>query len=146
MLVPHNSLVLVVDGGRFRLLRNRGTLQAVDLETLAEETKAIPANRALEPDRPGRSFEGHGASRHAYKAADEDQRAEDDFGRHALAVAATAAGGAMPLILISPPPMLGILRAVYATHPHLTILAEIDKDLTMHSLAEIVGALQWRQG
>jgi len=85
MLVPHGALILVVDGSRMQLLRNRGKDSAPELELLTDREQSDPPTRALATDGPGRAFESVGSARHAYASADYHQQREDRFGKKALA-------------------------------------------------------------
>lgn len=145
MLIPHGTLILVVDGSRMQLLRNRGRDSAPDLELLRKTHLSNPRTHVMGSDEPGRSFAGVGARRGAHAATDLHQRREDEFGRKALDVARSMAGEASPLIIIAPPHMLGQLRDHRRAHHQPPILAEIDKDLTSCSETEIASYLHgWR--
>jgi protein required for attachment to host cells len=142
MLIPHGTLVLVVDGGRMIVLRNRGSETAPDLDVLQENSLHNPPSRTLTTDAPGRSFASSGPGRSAYPDGDVHQRREDRFGREAVALLQSLAGDDTPMILIAPPHMLGDIRAHHDTGMQRRILAEIDKDLTHDSAAEIARFLR----
>lgn len=53
--VAHNSLILVGDGRKALLLRNRGNAQRIDLVVGRIVEQDNPATREQGTDRPGRS-------------------------------------------------------------------------------------------
>lgn len=142
MLVPHGALILVVDGSRMRLLRNRGKDNAPELEIITDKVQADPPTRALASDRPGRSFESVGSTRHGYATTDFHQQREDRFGRKALALVQDHSDRDAPVILIAPPHMLGELRGARDTQIERRTIAEIDKDLTHLQEQEMSAFLQ----
>lgn len=139
MLIPHGTLILVVDGGSSRIMRNAGTPTAPDLNVIEERSLHVPANRDLASDAPGRSFESAGVVRHSYPTTDRHERLEAAFGLEALQRLLDAAKDDTPMILIAPPRMLGILRS---RRRNRAALAEIDKDWTALSCNEIAVLLQ----
>jgi protein required for attachment to host cells len=141
MQVPHAAVVLVADGGCWRLLRNAGTAVKIRLETVAEDRLDNPASHETQRDAPGRSFESASSARHAYAGADDHQQREDAFGRAAFDRLVAAAGPSTPAIIVAAPRMLGVLRAARSRHPRIEVLAEIDKDLTGHDLRDIAASL-----
>lgn len=141
MLVPHGALVLVVDGSRMQLLRNRGKDNAPKLEIIADKTQADPPTRALASDAPGRSFESAELVRHSYATTDYHQQREARFGKKALSVLQSDSDKDAPVILIAPPHMLGALRKARDAHIERRTIAEIDKDLTHLGVHEIAAFL-----
>ena len=141
MLVPHGALVLVVDGSRMQLLRNRGKDNAPELEIIGEQIQADPPTRALASDGPGRSFESAGSTRHAYATTDYHQQREDRFGEMALAFLQSNGSHDAPIVLIAPPHMLGELRKARNTQIERRTIAEIDKDLTHLQAQELAAFL-----
>lgn len=141
MLVPHGALILVVDGSRMQLLRNRGKDAKPELETIADREQSDPPTRALAADGPGRSFESAGTVRHAYAATDYHQQREDRFGSKALSTLGDHDDKGAPVILIAPPHMLGELRKARDAQIEHRTIAEIDKDLTHMRLQEIAAFL-----
>ena len=142
MLIPHGTLILAVDGGHLRVLRNHGSDAAPALELLREQKLKNPASHVLEEDSPGRSFSSVGPGRSAFEAPDLHQRREDRFGHEAAELIASLAGEDLPVILIAPPRMLGQLR--YERDPKFEhrIIAEINKDYAQRSPADILDMLR----
>ncbi len=143
MQVPHGAIVLAVDGGRMRLLRNRGRAGSIELETIAERVLDNPLTHELSEPQPGRRFESSGPGRSAYSEADAHAHREDVFCAEALdrALAETGDG---ELILIAPPKVLGRLRKRLAQHRKLPAVRELGKDLSALSPHELALRLRDR--
>lgn len=145
MLIPHDTTILVVDGGHVQVLRNRGTDAAPELELLHEQAMKNPPSRAMATDAPGRSFGSAVSKRSAYADTDYHQRREDRFGHEALATVASLGRQNRPLILIAPPRMLGTLRDELDAEVEGQILAEIAKDYAQRDAGDILKLLQSHQ-
>jgi protein required for attachment to host cells len=142
MLLAHGTLVLVVDGGGLRLLRNSGREAAVDLELVADRTFRNPPAHMLDEDRPGRAFESSGPTRHAYEGPDHHRLREQHFAQEAGELLDASIGEGTPVIAIAPPRMLGELRAHWSARIREHLVAEIDKDLSHLSRIEIAEYLR----
>lgn len=142
MLIPHAALILVVDRSRASLLRNKGKLDALDLELIETRKQHLPQERALASDGPGRAFESLGPSRSAYEGTERRQQLEEKFGTEALAMADAGASDGCPLIVVAPPHMLGVLRKARRASPRRPIICEIGKDLVELSPTELRDRLQ----
>ena len=129
MIVTHGALILEVDGGRMRLLRNHGRANAIALETLAERALDNPPTHKSGESAPGRSFNSSGFSRSAYDVADIHRQHEDMFCRAALDEALEAAGEDA-LILIAPARTMGVLRKHIAGRVGPPVIREVIRDLT----------------
>ncbi len=137
MQIPHSAHVLVVDGSRMLILRNKGHEAKPDLEVITEDVMKNPASREMMSDGPGRGHESMSPNSHAYEATDIHQRREDDFGRDALAQLCKLAGPKDRLVLIAPPRMLGVLRKLFDKDVESRMVAEINKDLSHLKPTEI---------
>lgn len=142
MPIPHDTTILVVDGGHLQVLRNRGTDAAPELELLHEQAMKNPPSRAMGTDAPGRSFGSAVPKRSAYADADYHQRREDRFGHQALETVASLGRQDRPLILIAPPHMLGVLREDLDSKAQGRVLAEIAKDFAQRNADEILKLLR----
>lgn len=145
MLIPHNATILVVDGSHMKVLRNRGTDAAPKLELLHERAMENPPSRAMGTDAPGRSFGSAVPGRSAYSGTDYHQRKEDRFGREALQTIQDLGRQNLPLILITPPHMLGVLRGDLEHAKQIPVLAEIAKDFAQRDSTDILDLLQSHQ-
>lgn len=130
MILPNGALVAVVDGERLALFKNTGHTDPV---LTAVEAPAMP-------DRVS------GSSAHHSSAAnpDNDTQAEDGY---ATGVADLLNGWALGgkfenLLVIAAPRTLGELRKHWHKDLQGKLVAEIAKDLTGHSAAEITAAIE----
>lgn len=142
MKVPHEALVVVADGGRMALYRNRGSVFDPDLELIEQEAVEFPKTSELGADRPGRAFESSGSRRSAYEVTDIHDKAEEAFCR----TIAERIGVLLPqakagLLLVAAPRALGMIRAALGDETRNALLAEVGKDYAGMSAADIGRAL-----
>lgn len=146
MQIPSSTLVLVADGRRALILRNRGDAKFpnLQLETTIESERN-PSSHEQGNDRPERvhSNSSVGTRRSAVETTDLHERSEVEFaGRVAAAVAERQLeSSGDPLIIVAPPRFLAKLRQDIPKAVSKSILAELDKDLTKHSVIEIEALL-----
>lgn len=151
MLLPHNSFVLVADGRKMLLLCNEGD---ADRPHLAVQRKLIhenPADHEQKSDNAGQvgsvrmgqsgQFSPGGGSMDEvdFHQLEEDRFAADVadmLNRKALA------NGFETLVIAAPPHTLGELRKHLHKETEARLTAEIPKDLTGHSVPDILIALQ----
>lgn len=131
MLLPHGTVIALVDGKNFELYRNAG-------DEAEPELQALEAPRL---DAHNHSGGGHhsSAGNHADRQVDEDA--------HAIAVTAwlndqVLAGRVKSLVLFASPKTLGEMRRHYHKMTELALLREYHKDLVGRPAAEIVKALR----
>lgn len=131
MLLPHGTIIALLDGHKFELYRNQGN-------EAAPELAALPAPRL---DSGNHSATGHRSSpgNHA-----DSQVAED---AHAIAAAnwlnAEVLGHRIDkLVIIAAPRTLGELRRHYHKQTEKALLRELAKDLVGRPASEIVAALR----
>lgn len=129
MLISHGAIVLAIDGGHMRLLRNRGQQRSIELEAICERGLHNPPTHIMSEPRPGRSFQSSGPMRSAYSGSDTHQRREDDFCREALDQALAAVGDGDELILVAPAHVVGVLRKHMEQRRNRPMVREIVKDL-----------------
>ncbi len=143
MLVSHDAMVMVIDGARMSLFRNRGTDLAIDLEVVENDRKHVENTAALGTDKPGRSYNSTGRARSAYQSTDFHQAAEDAF-----AIAATeqlndlARQSNVNFIVVATPRVLGAMRHHYSDALKKRITAEIDKDYAGRPAADVAHLLR----
>lgn len=136
--------VLICDGGRARVVARMA--EGHRLGTVAGLTLAtdLPRSKDLESERPGRSHESHGASRHAYEPRSDphDQLEAEFLVRIVTAVAGRHEQGEFDrLVVVAPPKALGLIRAKLPDALRKVVLAEIAKDLTKTPDADIAAHL-----
>ncbi len=138
-LVPHDALVLVGDGRRALILRNRGTPAIPELVVEhAWRSPPNPATREHGTDAPGRGFTPTG-HRSAMEQTDWHDIAEDAFAREVATALENlcARGKQTGLVVVAPPRALADLRDNYGAATRAALVGEIDKDLTRHPLPQI---------
>ncbi len=89
-------------------------------------------NRQIGSDKPGRSFDSHGASRHALgKEHDEAETVAQAFA-HKLAAHldnARAKNAFSKIVLVAEPRFLGMLHAALPAHTAALVSTKVEKDL-----------------
>jgi len=154
--VPSEALVVVADGRRMLLLRNKGDEEYPDLKVEQVEEHPNPATSEQGRDEPGRAFanagagprtSGHqgatppGASMHsaAYSETDWHQLEEDRFAGEVAEILKkrALAHDFRDLIVVAPPRALSELRKNYHKEVEKTLLGELPKDLTGHTVPDI---------
>jgi protein required for attachment to host cells len=142
MLVPHGTLVMVVDGAHARLFRNVGGDIAPRLTLIEEEAHTSPRTSSMGTDRPGRVHESATTGRSSHASPDYHQIDEDRFAASAAERMTALMTGDVRMILIAPPHTLGIIRKHLKPGIRQHVLAEISKDYAERSPAEIAAMLE----
>jgi protein required for attachment to host cells len=131
MLLPHGTVIALVDGRNFELYRNAG-------DEAEPELQALDAPKL---DAHNHSGSGHhsSAGNHADKQVDED----------AHAIAATnwinsqvLAGKIKSLVVFASPKTLGEMRRHYHKMTTQALLKEYHKDLSGKPVADIIAAMR----
>jgi protein required for attachment to host cells len=132
MLLPHGTLIALVDGERFELYRNSGNeahpeLAAIDTPKLDEQNK--------------------GSGNRHYSSAGNPQASLLNEDAHAAAVTEWLNGQVLAhkleaLVVIAAPRTLGEMRKHYHKQLEATLLGELSKDLVGRSGPEIIDALK----
>lgn len=130
MLLPHGTVIALVDGKNFKLLRNQGT----DAEPKLTD---LPSPKLDTHNHSGGSHHSS-TGNHVGNLVDEDA--------HAAAAAhwlnAEVVGHRIKdLIVIAAPRTLGELRRHYHKQTEQALLKEVSKDLIGKQPAEILAAL-----
>jgi protein required for attachment to host cells len=138
MKIANGTWILVGDGRKALFLRNDGMPEMPDLHCIAMREQTNPATRDLGRDAPGRSF-GFDGRRGGGEPVDAHDQAEQRFATRLAADLNAAAhdGRYDHLIVVAPPKMLATLRDQLSREAMACLQAEIDKDLTRHTLADI---------
>ena len=130
---PTVSWILIADGGRARILENRGPgkgLQAVEGMVFERE---LPPSREILTDRPGRSIESHGAARHAIEnASDPHRELKRAFAKQLCEVLESKLeeGAFQRLALVAPAVTMGDLRQALPAKLQKAVVGELVEDLT----------------
>ena len=139
--IPAAALVLIADGTKARLLRNKGNALHVDFVTERELEQENPPTREQGTDKPGRYLGPDRVSRSAVEQTDWHRQAEERFAATIadLLYRMAHAHTFDHLVVIAPPKVLGNLRAAFHPEVATRVLAEVAKDLTSvptHDLAK----------
>jgi protein required for attachment to host cells len=138
--LPHDALVFIGDGRKALFLRNAGDEKFPDLRAERVFAEENPPTHEQGTDRPGRGIESAGTHRHSTVAQTDWHHLEEHrfVTRVAAALEDVVRKGHVPAILIAAPPKaLADLRRVFHPDVKAKIVAEVDKDLTKHTVSEI---------
>jgi len=132
MLLPHGTVIALVDGKKFELFRNGGN-------------EAHPELAPMEPPKLDEHNKGAGAHHYSSAGNPTGHLLEEDA--HAAAVAEWLNQQAIAhkfehLVVIAAPRTLGELRMHYHKQLESTLLAELAKDLVGRPGPDIVAALR----
>ena len=137
--VGNGDWVLIGDGKKALLLHNEGDAELLNLRRLSVRTQENPPASEQGADRPGRSFSSVGPGRSSYEITDWHELEESRFATDVAKDINTAAhnNSFKRLIVVAPPKILGELRQEFSPEAQKKIGAEINKDLTNHSIQDI---------
>jgi len=136
---PIRTWVVIADAARARVFETRGRGKGLAaVEDMAMEAELAPS-RELASDRPGRSFESVGSTRHAMEGSDPHREQKRQFARRiADAVASRQATKSFDrLVLVAPPVTMGDLRAVLSGKVRAAVTAEVVADLTKTPVSDL---------
>lgn len=131
MLLPHGTVIALIDGRNFELYRNTGDEAGPELE-------ALPSPKLDASNHSGGSHKSS-TGNHADSLVDEDA--------HAAAAAGWLNGEVLShrlkdLVVIAPPRTLGEVRKHYHKLTEQALRKELHKDLIGKQPADIVAALR----
>ncbi len=132
MLVPHGTMIALVDGERFELYRNTGN----------------EADPHLAPVAPPRlQGDNHSSGSRHYSSAGNPQDSLQEEDAHAAAVTTWLNSQVLAhkldgLVVIAAPRTLGEMRKRYHKQLRAILLGEVAKDLVGRSGPEIIAALR----
>lgn len=132
MLIPHGTVIALVDGKEWSLYRNAGTEAAPELAVMATP-RLEEHNHSSSPRHTSTTgnHSGHQADEDAHSAAVTDwinREVADRKIEH--------------LVVIAPPRALGELRHHYSKQTEQVVLAELPKDLIGRQPTDIIAALR----
>jgi protein required for attachment to host cells len=139
--------VLVADGARARILRNRGPGNGIDREIVKDFEGSTALSREIASDRPGRTFDSAGPGRHAMAPpSDPHEHEQINFLREVVAYIekANEKKSFDRLVIVAPPTALGTLRARLSGPLTAKVTGELNKDLTkvpVHDIAKHLGGV-----
>lgn len=143
---PVRTWILIADAGRARVLENLGPGKgATPVDGLASVSSLPSSTNEIVADRQGRSFESSSATRHPMEPRTDPRQ---QLKRNYLELLADQlddrlrAGAFDRLVVVAPPPALGVLRSAFTAHVKAVVSAEVAKDLTKtpdHELPDHLG-------
>ena len=140
LTIPHNASVFIGDGRKALFLRNAGDETFLNLKTERVFVDDNPPTHEQGTDRPGRAFKRAGTNlRSGVEDTDWHDLEEHRFARHVAAALEqlVRTRNVKALVVAAPPRTLADLRRAFHADVSARIIAEIDKDLTKHPVAEI---------
>ena len=141
---PDRIWIVIADASRAHILENsgRGTgAQAVQGRSFRH---ASDPSHELGRDRPSRTHESSGPSRHAIEPkSDPHEKQKLDFARMLATELANAHAASLfdHLVLVAPHPFLGALREALPKQVAMRVKSEIAKDLTKTPAADLASHL-----
>ena len=146
MSLPHNALVLVIDGRKLLFLRNHGDAAQIDLRTEAQDAREDAPDRDIKRDLAGQSpgIERGGFGGGTMGEDDFHQQAEDSWARDAAdALRKRALSQDFDaLAIIAPPKTLGELRKHLHKEVESRIVLELAKEMTGRPIPDIAALLE----
>lgn len=143
MDIPHNTHILVMDGGKMLLFQNVGSQAEPILNIVTQREQDSAATHEQGTGRSGTNFESSGSRRSSYQQTDFHQLDEDQFAVDAADMLRreVLAGRIDTLIIVAAPQTLGELRKHYHVEVEKRVIGEISKVLAEHPTDEIITAI-----
>lgn len=138
--ILHDTLIFIGDGRKALFLRNAGDEKILNLTAEQVFVDENPPTRVQGTDRPGRAFKrAHTHRRSGVETTDWHELEEHRFAHHVAAALEKLVRDRKirRVIVAAPPKVLADLRQSFHADVKSRIVAEIDKDLTKHPMAEI---------
>lgn len=124
--------IVVAHRGGARVFENKGPGKGLDLLREIDHPEGRLKNREIDSDKPGRSYESHGAARHAYdKERESTTHVAEQFAKQISGLLDEGRNRQAygRLVLVTDPRFLGNLRSALSRETASLVLATIDKDL-----------------
>jgi len=140
MALPHQALVLVLDGKKMLFLRNEGDQNQIDLRTEAHDQRQDRKDSDIKTDAPGTIGQSAGYSgRVAYEETDFHQLEEDRWAKDAAENLRKRAlnNDFEALAIIAPPKVLGVLRKEFHKEVERRIVLTLNKEMTDRPIPDI---------
>lgn len=140
MRIDSEALVMVVDGAKMLLFRNKGDVAYPKLEVEDALQQEDEATRDQGSSPPGRTASPGGGSRRAsFEQTDFHRQDEERFAMDAAAALNKRAltNDFEKLIIVAPPRTLGEMRKHYHKALQSRLAGEIAKDLASHPVPDI---------
>lgn len=144
MILPHNCLILVTDGRKMLMLRNKGSGDRIELQTERHEMREDRKDREIKTDAPGLTGQSAGFGRPAMEEPDYHQLDEERWAAETTNIInmRALAHEFEQLVVIAPPKTMGELRSHWHKEVEQRIVSEITKEMTDRPLPEIEALLR----
>jgi protein required for attachment to host cells len=132
--------VLIADAARARVFETRGKGTGLTVVPDLSLDAELAPSHMLGTDRPGRSFESVGSTRHAMESPSDPHREQKrQFARHVahLIEERHAASRFDRLVVVAPAVTMGDLRAALSDKVTAAVVAEMVADLTNTPASEL---------
>ena len=138
LTIPHDAWVFIGDGQKALFLRNDGDEKFLNLKAERVFAEDNPSAHEQGTDHPGRAVKG-GGRRSSVEMTDWHELEKHHFAQRTAAAMEqiVRARNVKALIIVAPPRTLAELRHAFHSDVKSRIVAEINKDLTKHTVAEI---------
>jgi protein required for attachment to host cells len=138
--IPRDAFVFVGDGRKALFLRNDGDEKSPNLKTEKVFEEENPSSHEQGTERPGHISKGSQTGRRStVEPTDWHDIEEHLFARKVAAAMEQMirVSNVKALIVVAPPRTLAELRDAFHSVVKACVLAQINKDLTKHPIAEI---------
>ncbi|MBO0733382.1 MAG: host attachment protein [Methylocapsa sp.] len=141
--LDHGAWVFIGDGQKALFLVNEGDEKFPNLRRLSVLESPDPPSREQGSDAPGRAYSSIGQIHSSVEETDWHQLQKERFAASIAGRINTAAlaGEFTQIAIVAPAKILGDLRQEFTKETEGKIVAEISKDLTNHTIAEITRLL-----
>ena len=146
MPLPHNALVLVVDGRKVLFFRNHGDENQIDLRTETHDARKQRRDREIKTDAPGMTRQSFGYGRSTYEEADFQQQEEDRWIKDAAEElkGRVLRGDFEALAIVAPPKALGTLKKCLHKEVQKRIVCTVNKEMSGRPIPDIEALLNGR--
>lgn len=143
MRLPHNALVLVVDGKKTLFLRNDGQGLNVDLRVEEASEREDRKDHEIKSDGPGLTAQSGGFGRPAMAETDFHQQEEDRSAVDAADIVnrMALANEFEALVIVAPAKTMGVLRKYWNKTAASRIVLELTKEMTGRPVCDIQDAI-----
>ena len=137
--LTHGTMVVVSDSEKALFLVNRTDAEDPYLEVVRKDTEENPPDREQKANRAGRDQDGGAGQKSAFEETDFHELQKDRFAADLAdkLYKMAHAGRYERLVIVASPQVLGVVRGELHKEVADKLVAEIDKTLTNHPLAEI---------
>ena len=135
---PTTTWILIADGARARVVQNNGPGKGIEvLDGLTFEGDHASSSEIM-ADKPGRTFDSVGSSRHAMEPTSDPHAAlKVQFINQVIGILESRFEQYDRLILVAPPETLGLLRKSLSPAVVDKVTGELGKDLTQLSNTQL---------